>query len=73
MIIAVVGLYSAPTTEERQKNLDAMTIATAKLLKARHIPIIGMNAANKERDLLLSKGKTVYNSLNEILQKNAIG
>ncbi len=45
MIIGIAGPYSAPTEEERQKNLDAMNEAAAKVLEKGHIPIIGMNAA----------------------------
>lgn len=45
MIIGVAGPYSAPTEEERQKNLDAMNEAAARVLEKGHIPIIGMNAA----------------------------
>lgn len=105
MVIGVAGPYSAPTEEQRQKNLDAMNQAAARVLEKGHIPIIGMNAAlpivsiadienkykatmeislavinasdailmigespgaNKERDLILSKGLPVYYSLEEI-------
>ena len=105
MVIGVAGPYSAPTEEQRQKNLDAMNQAAARVLEIGHIPIIGMNAAlpivsianienkykatmdislavinacdailmigespgaNKERDLILSKGLPVYYSLEEI-------
>lgn len=105
MVIGVAGPYSAPTEEQRQKNLDAMNEAAARVLEMGHIPIIGMNAAlpivsiadiedkykatmeislavinacdailmigespgaNKERDLILSKGLPVYYSLEEI-------
>jgi len=45
MIIGVAGPYSADTEEQRQKNLDTMNQAAAKLLEHGHIPIIGMNAA----------------------------
>ncbi|MDZ4713277.1 MAG: DUF4406 domain-containing protein [bacterium] len=45
MIIGVANPYSAETEEVRQRNLDAMNIAAAKLLEMGHIPIIGMNAA----------------------------
>lgn len=45
MIIGVAGPYSAPTAEERQKNLDAMNAAAAILLQKGHIPLIGINAA----------------------------
>ncbi|MBN8569815.1 MAG: DUF4406 domain-containing protein [Ignavibacteria bacterium] len=45
MIIGVAGPYSAPTEEQRQKNLDAMNEAAARVLEKGHIPIIGMNAA----------------------------
>lgn len=45
MIIGVAGPYSAPTEEQRKRNLDAMNRAAAKLLEKGHIPLIGMNAA----------------------------
>ncbi len=45
MIIGVAGPYSAITESQRQKNLDAMNIAAAKLLEMGHIPLIGVNAA----------------------------
>ncbi len=45
MIIGVAGPYSAPTEEQRQKNLDAMNNAAARLLEKGHIPLIGINAA----------------------------
>jgi hypothetical protein len=45
MIIGVAGPYSAPTAEQRQKNLDAMNEAAARLLEMGHVPIIGVNAA----------------------------
>ncbi len=45
MIIGVAGPYSAPTEEQRQKNLNAMNEAAARVLEKGHIPIIGMNAA----------------------------
>lgn len=105
MIIGIAGPYSAPTEEQRQKNLDAMNEAAARVLEKGHIPIIGMNAAlpivsitniedkykatmdislavidkcdailmigespgaDKERDLVKSKGLPVYYSLEEI-------
>lgn len=106
MIIGVAGPYSAPSAEQRQKNLDAMNEAAARLLELGHIPLIGMNAsipvlekarvsdpyhctmeislavisacegllllaespgANKERDLILSKGLPVFRSLEEVI------
>jgi hypothetical protein len=45
MIIGVAGPYSAPTEEQRQKNLNAMNEAAARILEMGHIPVIGMNAA----------------------------
>ncbi len=45
MIIGIAGKYSAETEEERQKNLDEMNMAAARLLELGYIPIIGMNAA----------------------------
>jgi hypothetical protein len=45
MIIAVAGPYSAPTEEARQKNLDVLNEAAARLVERGHIPLIGINAA----------------------------
>jgi hypothetical protein len=45
MIIGVAGPYSADTAEQRQRNLDAMNFAAAKVLEKGHISIIGVNAA----------------------------
>jgi hypothetical protein len=45
MIIAVAGPYSAPTSEARQANLDAMNRAAAEVFRRGHIPVIGVNAA----------------------------
>lgn len=45
MLIAVAGPYSAPTAEERQRNLDAMNRAAADVMRRGHIPIIGVNAS----------------------------
>lgn len=45
MIIGVAGPYSAATAEERQRNLDALNAAAARLLERGHIPLIGVNAA----------------------------
>lgn len=45
MLIGVAGPYSADTEEQRQKNLDAMNNAAAKLLEKGHTPLIGVNAA----------------------------
>jgi len=45
MIIGVAGPYSAANPEQRQKNLDAMNTAAARLLEMGHTPLIGMNAA----------------------------
>jgi len=105
MIIGVAGPYSAPSEEQRQKNLNAMNETAARVLEMGHIPVIGMNAAlpivsiakiddvykatmdislavinacdailmigespgaNKEKDLIISKGLPVYYSLEEI-------
>lgn len=105
MKIAVAGPYSADTAEQRQKNLDIINLAAARLLELGHIPLIGINAAlpvierasvadkyksimdisiaviehcdallliagspgaNKERDIVLSKGKPVFYSIDEI-------
>lgn len=45
MIIAVAGPYSADTEEQRQRNLDSMNEAAARLLEKGHTPLIGVNAA----------------------------
>jgi hypothetical protein len=45
MIIGVAGPYSAPTAEQRKKNLNVMNEAAARLLEMGHVPVIGMNAA----------------------------
>lgn len=45
MIIGIAGPYSADMEEQRQKNLDAMNIAAARLLEKGHIPLVGVNAA----------------------------
>lgn len=45
MIIGVAGPYSADTAEQRQKNLDALNEAAARLLEKGHVPLIGINAA----------------------------
>ena len=105
MIIGVAGPYSADTADKRQKNLDAMNVAAARLLEKGHIPLIGINAAlpvvekstlvdtynaimdislavidkcegllllaespgaNRERDLILSKGLPVYYDINDV-------
>ena len=105
MLLAVAGPYSANTEEQRQKNLDALNAAAARLLEMGHIPLIGVNAAlpvvdqttlpdkykammdismavvdkcegllllaespgaNRERDLVLSKGLPVYYDLHDV-------
>lgn len=45
MVIGIAGPYSAPTEEQREKNLTAMNETAARVLEMGHIPIIGMNAA----------------------------
>ncbi|OLE54243.1 MAG: hypothetical protein AUG51_09225 [Acidobacteria bacterium 13_1_20CM_3_53_8] len=45
MLIAVAGPYSADTSEQRQRNLDAMNEAAAAVMMRGHIPVIGVNAA----------------------------
>ena len=45
MLIAVAGPYSADTSEQRQRNLDAMNEAAAAVMVRGHIPVIGVNAA----------------------------
>ncbi|MHB1278200.1 MAG: DUF4406 domain-containing protein [Bacteroidia bacterium] len=105
MLLAIAGPYSADTEEQRQKNLDALNEAAARVLERGHIPVIGVNAAlpvvnqtslpdkykammdislalvdrcegllllaespgaNRERDLILSKGLPVFYGLNEV-------
>lgn len=45
MLLAIAGPYSADTEEQRQKNLDALNAAAARVLEKGHIPVIGVNAA----------------------------
>lgn len=45
MKIAVAGPYTAPTQEQRERNLEAMNKAAARLLEMGHIPLVGVNAA----------------------------
>lgn len=45
MLIAVAGPYTAATAEERQRNLDAMNDAAARVFELGHVPLIGVNAA----------------------------
>lgn len=45
MIIAVAGPYSAPDAAQRQRNLDAMNAAAARVYEMGHIPFIGVNMA----------------------------
>lgn len=45
MIIGVSGPYSADTAEGRQRNLNKLNLAAARLLEKGHIPLIGVNAA----------------------------
>lgn len=45
MKIAVAGPYSSPDARQRNRNLNAMNSAAIELLKAGHIPLIGINAA----------------------------
>lgn len=105
MIIGVAGPYSAPTEDQKKKNLDTLNDAAARLLEMGHTPLVGVNAAlpvlektkltdsyqgmmdislalitacegllllkespgaNRERDLILSKGLPVYTSLEQI-------
>lgn len=105
MLIAVAGPYSAPTSEQRQANLDAMNRAAADVFRRGHIPVIGVNlalpivemlgecdrydaimaislevvgrcdailligespGANRERDLIASRGLPVYGSAEDI-------
>ena len=105
MLIAVAGPYSAPSADQRKRNLDAMNHAAAEVFRRGHIPVIGVNAAlpvmemletgdpyeammkislavvgvcdailmigqspgaNREKDLLISKGRTVFWKLDDI-------
>ncbi len=52
MLIAVAGPYSAETAEQRQRNLDEMNRAAARVMKLGHIPVIGVNAALPVVELL---------------------
>ena len=45
MLIMVAGPYSAPTEEERQRNLNKINQAAAKVSEKGHIPVVGVNAA----------------------------
>ncbi len=45
MIIGIAGPYSAETAEGKQKNLDRLNEAAAKLLQLGHVPLVGINAA----------------------------
>ena len=45
MIIGVAGPYSSSHEDQRQRNLDAMNEAAARLLEKGHTPLIGINAA----------------------------
>jgi len=42
MVIGVAGPYSSPDEEQRQKNLQSLNTAAAKLLEMGHIPLIGI-------------------------------
>ena len=66
MIIAVAGPYSAPTEEARQKNLDALNEAAARLLERGHIPLIGINAALPVVDKAYGLTDDRYNALMNI-------
>jgi len=45
MLIAVAGPYSAATSEERLRTLNAMNQAAAEVLQLGHVPVIGVNLA----------------------------
>lgn len=45
MRIAVAGPYSAPSDEQRQRNLDALNRVAAELLRRGHVPVVGVNAS----------------------------
>lgn len=45
MLIAVAGPYSAPTEEERRRNLCAMRDAAAEVARRGHVPVIGVDVA----------------------------
>lgn len=51
MLIAVAGPYSAASSEERERNLEAMNQAE-EVLRLGHVPIIGVNAALPVVDFL---------------------
>ena len=45
MLIMVAGPYSAPTEEERQRNLNKINQAAARVSEKGHVPVVGVNAA----------------------------
>ena len=45
MLIMVAGPYSAPTGEERKKNLRRINQASYQVSKKGHVPVVGVNAA----------------------------
>jgi hypothetical protein len=45
MLLAVAGPYSAATSEERLRNLNAMNQAAAEVLRLGHVRVIGVNLA----------------------------
>ncbi len=45
MVIAVAGPYSSADPIQRQKNLENLNVAAAKLVELGHTPVIGVNAA----------------------------
>jgi hypothetical protein len=45
MLIMVAGPYSAPTEEERRKNLKRINEAAYHVSQMGHIPVVGVNAA----------------------------
>ncbi len=45
MIIGIAGPYSAPTQAQRDRNLEAMNEAAARVYERGHIPFIGVNMA----------------------------
>ena len=45
MLIMVAGPYTAPSEEEKLRNLENINQAAAKVAEKGHIPVVGVNAA----------------------------